>query len=80
VPPSVLPKRESVTDSIQRQLSIFRDACDEGAGVLLGRLDHKPLLGTSLHLGDELAVSYEKVVEHRKASDFQKQEDKARGL
>jgi hypothetical protein len=40
---------------------------------VFGRLDNEPLLGTGLHVGDELAVSYEKVVEHREASDFGKQ-------
>ncbi len=49
------------------------DSCDNEAGVLFGRLDNEPLLGTALHVGDELAVTYEKVVEHRKASDFEKQ-------
>jgi len=49
------------------------DSCDDKAGVLFGRLDNEPLLGASLHVGDELAVSYDKVVEHRKASEFEKQ-------
>ena len=49
------------------------DSCDDAEGVLFGRLDNEPLLGTGLHVGDELAVSYEKIVEHRKASDFEKQ-------
>jgi len=49
------------------------DSCDDGAGVLFGRLDNEPLLGTGLHVGDELAVSYDRVVEHRKAKDFEKQ-------
>ena len=49
------------------------DSCDDEAGVLFGRLDNEPLLDKNLHVGDELAVSYEKVVEHRKASEFQKQ-------
>jgi hypothetical protein len=49
------------------------DSCDDEAGLLFGRLDNEPLLGTALHVGDELAVSYKKIVEHRKASDFQKQ-------
>jgi hypothetical protein len=30
-------------------------------------------VGRDLRLGDELAVSYEKVVEHMKAKDFEKQ-------
>jgi len=49
------------------------DSCDDGEGVLFGRLDNEPLLGTGLRVGDELAVSYDKVVEHRKASEFEKQ-------
>jgi len=49
------------------------DSCDDEAGVLFGRLDNEPLLGTGLHVGDEIAVSYGKVVEHRKASEFEKQ-------
>jgi len=49
------------------------ESCDDEAGVLFGRLDNEPLLGTGLHVGDEIAVSYGKVVEHRKASDFMKQ-------
>jgi uncharacterized protein YegJ (DUF2314 family) len=49
------------------------DSCDDEAGVLFGRLDNEPLLGTALHAGDELGVRCDKFVEHRKASDFQKQ-------
>ena len=49
------------------------DSCDDEAGVLFGRLDNEPLLGADLHLRDELAVSYQKIVERRKASGFQKQ-------
>ena len=49
------------------------DSCDDEAGVLFGRLDNEPLLGTTLQVGDEIAVSYGKVVEHSKASDFEKQ-------
>jgi len=49
------------------------DSCDDEEGVLFGKLDNEPLLGRGLHVGDELAVRYDKVVEHRKAEDFQKQ-------
>jgi hypothetical protein len=49
------------------------DSCDDDAGVLFGRLDNEPVVGTGLHDGDELAVSYGKVVEHRKAKDFERQ-------
>jgi hypothetical protein len=49
------------------------DSCDHEAGILFGRLDNEPLLGSAVHVGDELAVSYRGIVEHRKASDFEKQ-------
>ena len=32
-------------------------SCDDGAGVLFGRLDNEPVVGTGLHVGDEVAVS-----------------------
>jgi len=49
------------------------DSCDDGERVLFGRLDNEPVVGTGLRLGDELAVSYQKVVEHGKAKEFEKQ-------
>lgn len=49
------------------------ESCDDAAGILFGRLDSVPLLGTKLRMGDGLALSYEEVVEHRKASDFERQ-------
>ena len=49
------------------------DSCDDEAGLLFGKLDNEPLLGTPLHVGDELVMSYEKIVEHRKGSEFEKQ-------
>ena len=36
------------------------DSCDDEAGLLFGRLDSEPLLGSALHVGDELAVSYKR--------------------
>jgi hypothetical protein len=48
------------------------DSCDDQAGVLFGRLDNEPLLGTALLVDDELALSYKKIVEHRKPWEFQK--------
>ena len=49
------------------------DSCDDKEGVLFGRLDNEPVVGTGLHVGDELAVGYEKVVEHMTAKDFERQ-------
>ena len=64
-------KDERTSES--ERMWVVVDSCDDEEGMLFGRLDNEPLLGTGLHVGEELAVSYDKVVEHRKASDFEKQ-------
>jgi len=64
-------KNEATGESERMWVAV--DSCDDGAGVRFGRLDNEPVLGTSLRVGDELAVGYDKVVEHRKASEFEKQ-------
>jgi hypothetical protein len=64
--------QDEVTGESERMWDLV-DSCDDEEGVLFGRLDNELLLGTGLHVGDELAVSYGKVVEHRKASEFEKQ-------
>ena len=64
--------RDDVTGESER-MWVRVDSCDDEKGVLFGRLDNEPLAGTGLRLGDELAVSYGKVVEHRRASEFDKQ-------
>jgi hypothetical protein len=42
-------------------------------GVLFGRLDNEPVVGTAFRMGDEIEMDYGKVVEHRKAGEFEKQ-------
>jgi len=54
-------------------MCVVVDSFDDQEGILFGRLDNEPVVGTGLRLGDALAVSYGKVVEHRKAKDFEKQ-------
>ena len=49
--------------------------CDDEERFLFGRLDNEPVVGTSFRLGDELAVSYERVVEHWKGTEFKKQQN-----
>jgi hypothetical protein len=66
--------RDDLTGEGERMWVVV-DSCDDEAGVLFGRLDNEPVLGTGLHLGDELAASYGKVVEHRKAAEFDKQQE-----
>lgn len=45
--------------------------CDERRRLIFGSLDNEPLQG-EMDLGQELAVSYDKVREHRKPWEFRK--------
>ena len=46
------------------------DHCDEGKRIVFGRLDNMPVLNTDMKLGQELAVSYDNIREHRKSASF----------
>jgi hypothetical protein len=47
--------------------------CDDKRRIILGTLDNEPVLNAGeLHLGQQLAVSYGKVREHRKSWEFRK--------
>ena len=42
------------------------DRSDDERKLVFGRLDSDPVVITDMHLGQELAVSYENIREHRK--------------
>jgi uncharacterized protein YegJ (DUF2314 family) len=44
---------------------VLVDDSDDEARIVFGRLDSQPIVLTELHLGQELAVSYDLVREHR---------------
>jgi len=48
------------------------DSCDDSRRLVFGRLDSIPLLeyGARLKVGSQLAVSFDKIREHKKPSDF----------
>jgi len=46
------------------------DYADDSNRVVFGRLDNEPLVTRGVRLGDELAVSYDNIVEHVKPSAF----------
>ncbi len=46
------------------------DHCDEEKCLVFGTLDNIPVVNTDLRLGQEIAVSYKNIREHRKASEF----------
>jgi Uncharacterized protein conserved in bacteria (DUF2314) len=45
---------------------------DDEEEVVFGQLDNEPIVNKGLHRGMELAVSYEKIREHKKSVDFDK--------
>jgi hypothetical protein len=49
------------------------DRCDEDRQVLFGTLDNEPVVNSEdLQLGQELAVEYAKIREHKKPWEFRK--------
>ena len=42
------------------------DGCDDSARIVFGRLDNEPIINTEMKLGQELAVSFENVRDHRR--------------
>jgi len=42
------------------------DHSDDRRQIVYGRLDSEPIVNIDLRLGQELAVSYDKIREHRK--------------
>jgi hypothetical protein len=47
---------------------LVRESDDE-RGLVFGKLDSQPVVATDLKLGQELAISYENVRDHRRFSD-----------
>ncbi len=49
------------------------DRCDEERQLIFGTLDNEPVANPEdLHLGQELAISYGQIREHRKPWEFRK--------
>ena len=47
--------------------------CDEGRQLLFGVLDNEPVVNSEdLQLGQELAISYSQIREHKKPWEFRK--------
>jgi hypothetical protein len=51
------------------------DYCDEAEKIVFGQLDSEPVLdyGEKLRVGSQIAVSYENIRQHKKASEFSQQ-------
>lgn len=46
------------------------DRSDDTQRLVFGKLDNEPIVATDMSLGQELAVSYENIREHRTAESF----------
>ena len=46
------------------------DSCDEANSLVFGRLDNEPVSTKDLKLGQQLAVRFDRIVEHRKPWEF----------
>lgn len=46
------------------------DYCDDVNRVVFGWLDNAPVLNTDLKLGQQLAISYDNIRQHKRESDF----------
>ena len=58
-----------VTDPASGEIEwmwLLVDECDDNARQVFGKLDNEPVVNTDMHLGQELAVSYDKVRSIRK--------------
>jgi uncharacterized protein YegJ (DUF2314 family) len=49
-------------------LWLLVDHSDDERGLVFGKLDNEPILATDMLLGQELAVSYDNIREHRTAN------------
>jgi hypothetical protein len=65
--------KAEIVDEAGKQSEWLRvpvDDCDERRQVIFGSVGNVPVVNTDLGLGQQLAVSYNKIRDHRKASDF----------
>ena len=42
------------------------ERCDDEACLVFGKLDNEPVVNADMHLGQELAVSFDKVRDHHR--------------
>jgi hypothetical protein len=63
------------SDPIGEWMWVRVESCDDARRLLFGTLDNAPVMdyGDKLELGSRLAISYDKIREHRKAAEFGRQ-------
>ena len=62
-------------DPIGEWMWVRVESCDEKQRLVFGTLDNQPALdyGGKLELGARLAISYDKIREHKKPTEFNRQ-------
>ena len=62
-------------DPIGEWIWVKVESCDDRKRLVFGTLDNEPVgdYGGKIGLGSRLAISYDKIREHRKPSEFTKQ-------
>jgi hypothetical protein len=62
-------------DPIGEWMWVRVEGCDDQKRLIFGVLDNEPVndYGDRLHVGSQLAVSYDKIREHRKPTEFTRQ-------
>ena len=63
------------TTGIGEWMWVRVQSCDDGKRIVFGTLDNEPIADYSgkLRVGSQLAISYDKIREHRKPSEFTRQ-------
>lgn len=65
-------KRRLYKGCLQRRtvMWVLVESSDDAARVVYGCLNNEPVVSTDLHLGQQLAVSYDNIRDHRTAKSF----------
>jgi len=55
--------------SLSEWLWLLVDGSDDATEIVFGKLDSLPVVATDVKLGEELAVSYDKIRDHRRFTE-----------
>ena len=56
----------STTDGQSEWMWLLVESSDDEQEIVFGKLDSQPVVATDMRVGQELAVSYDKVRDHRR--------------
>jgi uncharacterized protein YegJ (DUF2314 family) len=58
------------TTNVSEWMWLLVEESDDDRRIVIGKLDSEPIVNTDMRLGMTLAVSYDKIRDHRTASSF----------